>query len=186
MTKKASSSKKILKFLDKEGVLYKLFDHKTVYTAYDLAQTLKEDLNKVAKSLLIKKDKDRVIVVLPASRQLDLSKFKKKLKAKKISIEPEKAIAQIIKGTTKALTPFGRLYKDIPVYVDKALLKTKEVITSAGDFEQSLHLKTKDLLKATQGEVVDLGRAVKRSMAKPKAKRHPAKPKAKAKPKRRA
>ncbi|MBI2984369.1 MAG: hypothetical protein HYY50_01975 [Candidatus Kerfeldbacteria bacterium] len=47
---------KVTKKLDREKVKYEFVPHKTVFTVYDLAQTLKTKLNTIAKTLLVKAD----------------------------------------------------------------------------------------------------------------------------------
>ena len=47
-------SKKVLSYLDGKKISYEIVPHKKVFTAYDLAQTLGEELNKIAKTLLVK------------------------------------------------------------------------------------------------------------------------------------
>lgn len=124
--------------------------HKTVYTAYDLAQTLKAKLGEIAKTLVVKADKFYVLVVLPASHKLDLGKLKKFLKAKKVEIAKEKVMSTVFKVKPGAITPFGELHK-VPVYLDKALLKAKKIIASAGTYEDSVVMTVKNFLKAVKG-----------------------------------
>lgn len=138
--------KKILNYLEKKGVKYEKVKHKTVYTAFDLAQTLKEKLEKVAKTLLVKTEKGYALVVLPASLKADLAKLKKLMKAKKIEIAKEGLMKTIFKVKPGTITPFGGLHK-IPVYLDKALLKVKEILVRAGSYTESLRIKIKDYLK---------------------------------------
>lgn len=151
-------SKKLLNYLDKAKVGYKTIKHKTVYTAYDLAQTLKAKLNEVAKTLVVKADKVYVLVVLPASRKLDLGKLKKILKAKKVEIAKENVMKKIFKIKPGAITPFGELHK-VPVYIDKTLLKAKKIIANAGTYEDSVVMTANNFLKAVKGAVVgDFGK----------------------------
>ena len=75
--------KPLVKFLDKHGINYDVLEHKTVYTAYDLAQTLKKEVKDIAKTLALKADKQYILIVLPASHKADLAKLKKLLKVKK-------------------------------------------------------------------------------------------------------
>ncbi len=139
--------KKILNYLKKNKIKFERVVHKTVYTAYDLAQTLKEKLNKIAKSIIIKTEKGYSILVLPASRVADLKKLKKFLKAKKIEIAKEKVMKDFFKIKPGTITPFATLHKKVPLYIDKALLKVKEILVNAGSYTDSLRLKVKDLLK---------------------------------------
>jgi Ala-tRNA(Pro) deacylase len=149
--------KKVINYLDKAKVGYKTIKHKTVYTAYDLAQTLKVKLSDVAKTLVVKADKIYVLVVLPASHKLDLGKLKKVLKAKKVEIAKEKIMKVVFKVKPGAITPFGELYK-VPVFIDKALLKAKKIIAEAGTYEDSVIMTAKNFIKAVKGTIGDFGK----------------------------
>jgi len=149
--------KKIINYLDQAKVGYKTIKHKTVYTAYDLAQTLKVKLSDVAKTLVVKADKIYVLVVLPASHKLDLGKLKKVLKAKKVEIAKEKIMKVVFKVKPGAITPFGELYK-VPVFIDKALLKAKKIIAEAGTYEDSVIMTAKNFIKAVKGTIGDFGK----------------------------
>ena len=150
-------SKKILKYLDSAKIGYKPLKHKTVYTAYDVAQTLRAKLNEIAKTLVVRVDKIYLLAVLPASRRLDLGKLKKIAKAKKIEIAKENVMQKIFKVKPGAVTPFGALYKT-PVFVDKALLRSKKIIAGAGTHEDSVIMTTKNFLKASGGTVSDFSK----------------------------
>lgn len=155
---------KITSFLKKNKIKHEVLDHKTVFTAYDLAQTLKRKLNEIAKTLLVKVDNGHVVVVLSAAHQVDFKALRKLLNAKNVEIAGEKVMVKLFKVKPGALSAFhGSMYK-LPVYVDKGVLKAQKVVVQAGSFEQSLHLKTKDFIKAVQGEIV------KFAQSKPKVK----------------
>jgi prolyl-tRNA editing enzyme YbaK/EbsC (Cys-tRNA(Pro) deacylase) len=143
-------SKTLLKHLDLGGVAYEVVPHKKVYTAYDLAQTLGEKLDGVAKTLLVKVQLPKVekrgeyfVVVVPASYRANFQKIKKMLKAKKVEIASEKAMTKL--GLKPgAITPFAPFH-GLEVLLDKALLKTKNVLVRAGSYTESLRVKVKDL-----------------------------------------
>ncbi len=153
-------SKKILNHLKKNKVPFEVVKHKKIFTTFDLAKTLKEKMEKIAKTLLVKTDKKYVLVVLPAHYRLDLAKLKKVLKTKKAELAPEKVMEQIFKVKAGAITPFGSLHK-AEVWLDKALAKTKEVLINAGSFTESLRLKVKDLQKLENASLADLGKVFK-------------------------
>ncbi|MDZ4229770.1 MAG: hypothetical protein U1C53_01400, partial [Candidatus Veblenbacteria bacterium] len=57
-----------------------------------------------------------------------------------------------------ALSPFhGPLYK-LPVYVDRAVMRAQKAVVQAGSFEESVHMKTKDLLKAVEGKLANFSK----------------------------
>ena len=144
--------KPIIKFLDKHGVKYDVVEHKTVFTAYDLAQTLKKELKEIAKTLALKADKQYILIVLPASHKADLTKLKKLLKVKKLEILKEKKLADIFKMKPGTIAPFAK-FLGIPVYLDKSLLKNKLIIASSGSYSKKVQMKIKDYL-LTGAEVV--------------------------------
>lgn len=162
-----SISKKIESYLKKAGIKYEAVKHKKVYTAYDLAKTLKKQLNMVAKNLLIKADKKYVVVSIPAGYQLDLGKLKKALKAQAVRIAGEPEIKKVLKLKLGMLPPFAGLH-NLELVVDKALSRVKEVFTNAGSFTDSVRVKVKDLHKLENARVADFAKkAVKKAVKKP-------------------
>lgn len=142
-------SNQVTKFLDGAKVKYNLIEHKVVYTAHDAAQTTKKKLGEIAKVVLIKADKDLVLIVLPAGKYVDFSGIKKALKAKKISIASEKDITKYLKTKVGLLHPFGSQY-NIKTLLDKSMAKSKKIIASAGSYTHSVELAIKDFKKLIQ------------------------------------
>lgn len=138
-------SKRLLNKLEKHKVKYKVLPHKTVYTAYDLATTLGEELQRVAKTLLVRADKRYILVTLPAHYRIDLEKLAKLLKTKVVTIAPEAAIKKLklIPGTTP---PFGSLV-GLDAVLEKSLEKAGDMIVRAGSLTESLGVKVKDFVK---------------------------------------
>lgn len=189
--KKVAIPKALLAALDKRGLPFEVVSHRKVYTAYDLAQTMGEDLNRIAKSLLLSVDLpemkvkgQKVVLVLPASYRADFGMVKKIMKAGRVSLAPEKVIAKLgIEPGTQP--PFSALYGDALVLVDKGLLTTRDAIFRAGSLTDSLRMKVKDFVKAENATVGRFGAksGVKLQVhAKPKkAKKRPARKAAKKK-----
>ena len=149
--------KKLLNHLDKNKIKYEVMKHRTVYTAYDAAQTMKRKLQEIAKTLLVKADKKYYLVVIPAHYKLDLSKVKKLLKAKKVQLAKEGEMKSKFKVKPGAITPFGTIHK-AEVLADKTLLKMRDAIFSAGSFTESLRMKVKDFLKVEDAQTGNLGK----------------------------
>jgi len=147
---------KIKNYLTKNKLKFEILKHKTVFTAYDLAQTTKTKLSEIGKTLFIKADKAYYLVILPANRRLNIPKLKKLLKAKKISIARENEMKTKLKIKPGAITPFGSLYK-IGVVLDKSLSRVSHGLFGAGSFTESLRLKIKDYLKMEKPVTGDVG-----------------------------
>ncbi len=146
--KKISKPKtnKITKFLNEAKVKFKLLEHKVVYTAHDAAQTTKKKLGEIAKVVLVKVDKDFVLIVLPAGKYVDFSGIKKALKAKKVDLASEKDIAKYLKSKVGLIHPFGSQYK-LQTLLDKGLAKTRKMVASAGSYTESVEIALKDFEK---------------------------------------
>lgn len=173
---------KLKNYLDKKKLAYEPVEHKTVFTAYDLAQTLAAPLDTVVKTLLIKADKQFYLVALSAGLRLDLKKLKTHLKAKQLSIAKEKDMTTAFKVKAGALTPFGGLH-GVPVVADIGLKKVTRALFGTGSFTDSVRLKVADYLKA---EAAVLAKISQRSDLKLQVKlaKHRSKPKSKRKTKR--
>ncbi|MDP2587746.1 MAG: YbaK/EbsC family protein, partial [bacterium] len=138
---------------------YKILSHRTVYTAFDTAQTLKIDPKIVAKTLIVQADRQLVIVAIPGDRNLDIPKLKKVISQwskqqgqaaiKKVSLVTERTITNKLTKTTSAVVPVGGLYK-LPTIIDTALLSLKKVVLNAGSFELSLEMSGAGLKKLAE------------------------------------
>jgi prolyl-tRNA editing enzyme YbaK/EbsC (Cys-tRNA(Pro) deacylase) len=180
-----SIPKHVIAHLKNTKVKFEIVPHRTVYTAYDLAQTLGEKLENIAKTLLVKVELPQVskegkkyfVVAVPASYRIDLKAVQKYLKAAKAVLADEK---EMIKLGMKAGSgmPFVSMYKDVGLIVDKSLEKTAKGLVRAESLTESLRMKIKDLIKSENALVAKVGLKVKMPKA-PKAKKQVKKPKRK-------
>jgi len=151
-SKKAKLPLKLVKYLHKTGVKHQILEHRTVYTALDVAATMKKKMNEIAKSLLVQADKNYYLVLLPADYNLDFKKLKKAISAKTgktikvVKIPAEKVMQTVLKIKAGAMSAFGKLH-ELPVYVDKGLVKTKKAVFSSGSFNHSVEMAVKDFIK---------------------------------------
>ncbi|MBP9748645.1 YbaK/EbsC family protein [Patescibacteria group bacterium] len=170
-----SIPKQVTSYLEKKGVRYEIVPHKKVFTAYDLAQTLGQSLETVAKTLLLHVQLPEIrskgkyyIVAVPASYKVELERIKKTLRATDVTIASEKVMKKL--GIEPgALSPFAALH-ELELLIDKALLKSKDVFVRAGSLTESLRLKSKDLHKMEQAMAGVFGKKSGiKLQAKPKA-----------------
>ncbi len=170
-TKQKRPPAKIINYLEKMGVSHDILEHKTVYTAIDAANTLKKKLGQIAKSLLVKADKDYYLVLLPADKNLHEEKLKKIISQQKgkevktIKIPGEKIMSEVLKVKQGALSAFGQIHK-LPVIADKELEKTKKAVFPSGGFNHSVEMAVKDFLKLEDAVLANIG--VKKKIKTPK------------------
>ncbi len=169
-------SASVTKYLLKKGLDPELILHRTVFTAYDLAQTLRRPLDTIAKTLLVKTDKGLALAVLGANTRLDLKALGKLLGSKKLSIATEKDMVKHFRVKPGAMTAFGGLH-NVPVALESGLAKAKKALFPTGDFTQSFDLALSRYVKA---EAPTIGRFGQKNSLKLQAKA-PAKPKRRAK-----
>ena len=140
-------SQKAIKFLEEARVKYELIKHRVVYTAYDKAATLKVPQKIVGKTLLMKLDKDLVLVLIPANKNLDKNKLRKVVKAKKVDFVSERIMKNKLKGVkVGAIPPFGILWK-LSVFADRGFMKNPKIIISAGYYNMSIKISPVNLKK---------------------------------------
>ncbi|MFP4514578.1 MAG: aminoacyl-tRNA deacylase [Parcubacteria group bacterium] len=174
---------KVKKYLEKAGIKHDILEHKTVYTAIDAAKTMKKDLSEIAKSLVVKADKDYYLILLPADYNLDEKKLKKAIEkgkdkeVKAIKIPGEKMMEKALNLKTGALSAFGNLHK-LNVIVDKKLEKAKKAVFSSGSLNHSVEIAVKDFVKLENAVLDSFG--VKKKV---KIEKKPSKSKAKTKKK---
>lgn len=141
-----SISPKVEQYLKQSKVKFEIVGHRKVFTAYDLAATLREQLDSIVKTLLVKADTRLVLVVMPASRRLDIPKLKKFLGAKTVLIASERDMVSKLKIKPGAITGFGTIHK-VEVAADKTLGKITHALIGAGSFTDSVRMKMREYLK---------------------------------------
>lgn len=159
--------KKLQTYLNKTATAAEAVTHRTVYTAYDLAQTTGIKLEHIAKTILVKIEPPyggtgakHIIAVLPASHQLDLKKLKEILRAKKISIADERVMSKLFKIKAGAITPFSAMHGNAPVFIDRALFKAKKIMARSGSFTDSLFVRPKDFIRVSGGSLASFAKKV--------------------------
>ena len=178
--KKDKIPTKVKKYLEKAGVKHDILEHKTVYTAIDAAKTMKKDLQQIAKSLLVKADKDYYLILLPADYNLNEKKLKKVIEKgkekeiKAIKIPGEKMMEKALNLKAGALTAFGNLHK-VNVIVDKKLEEAKKAVFSSGSLNHSVEMAVKDFVKMENAILDSFGVKKKVKMTDNKQKRKPKK-----------
>lgn len=143
-------------FLDEAGVEYELLPHPHTETAAAEAEALGLDARDVAKTLVVSTPGGYVRVVLPASERLDLHKLREHVEGgKRIHLASEEDLERDYPGfELGAVPPFGG--SSDRVLVDSRLAERDNVVLEAGSHEQSVRIRTADLVELTRAQVIDL------------------------------
>lgn len=161
-------SKKIEKILEEGKVRYEIIEHKTTYTAIDKAATNAKNKIKpeeIVKALVLKADRKYVVALLSSNKDLDVLKFKnlingqlqkekkilaktdpraaKKIKShKKVELAKEAWMKKNIPGKIGAVPPFSKLLS-LEIYIDRGLLKQRQLYFGCGEYELSIKMTPK-------------------------------------------
>lgn len=147
--------KKIINFLDKNSAKYETIKHRTVYTAFDKSATLKVRPKIIGKTLAMKLDKNTVLVLIPANKNLDKQGLKKLAKAKSVDFVKEAWMKNNLKGIKMgAVPPFGNLWK-MSTFMDKGLTQNPKIIINSGDYNFSLKISPAVLKKLIPDLIVN-------------------------------
>ncbi len=144
------NASRIFKFLTENKARYEIVPHRTVYTAYDKAATLRVKPNMIGKTLVLKMDKLILVVLIAGNKNLDKNKFKKTVNdwqkkkeekpVKKVDFISEKIMKNKFKGVKiGAIPPFGNLWK-LPTFIDKGLMKNPKIVVNGGDYNFSIKI----------------------------------------------
>jgi prolyl-tRNA editing enzyme YbaK/EbsC (Cys-tRNA(Pro) deacylase) len=149
-------SKKISGFLEKKAYKFQVVDHKTTFTAWDVAQTEKINPSEVVKSLALKADNDYFVALVSADKKLDKSKFLKFLNSlrkktgkktyRKIDFAKEAWMKKNLPGKLGAIPPFSELLK-LDIYADNLLAKKKFLYLGSGEYQASFRISAKQYFK---------------------------------------
>jgi nondiscriminating aspartyl-tRNA synthetase len=152
-SKKIDQFSKVTDFLDKEGIKYQTYEHEAVFTSEQAAKVRGTKLYQGAKALVFVGDGKPVMAVLPADRQVAVEKFKSLAGLKNLRMARAEEVEKFTGGVKiGAVPPLGNLYQ-MPVYVDKALGKNKEIAFNAGLNTRSIKMRYDDFVKVVKPQM---------------------------------
>jgi Ala-tRNA(Pro) deacylase len=145
--------------LDEAGVEYDVLPHAHTESSADEAKALGLPPTAVAKTLVLAAPEGYVRAVVPASERIDLRKVRDHVEGgKRVHLATEDDLKRDFPDfELGAVPPFGGASRN-RVLVDSRLAEQSSVVLEAGSHEQSVRLKTEDLLTLTGAQVVDLSK----------------------------
>jgi Ala-tRNA(Pro) deacylase len=151
-----NAPKSLLDELDQAGIEYELIPHPRTESAAAEAEALGVAPREVAKTLVLTTPDGFVLAVLPASERLDLAKVREFLKDDQAALATEELLAGAYpEFELGAVPPF--VHGD-RVLVDVRVCENLTVLLEAGTHEQSLSLKTRDLVSLSNALLADICR----------------------------
>ena len=144
--------------LDRAQVEYELLPHAHTETAAAEAEALGLDAGEVAKTLVLTSSEGFVRAVIPATRRLDVHKVRELLGAKDVELATEELMGEAyLEFELGAVPPLGGPAGD-RVLVDLGLRQRERIVFDAGSHEQSVRVRSDDLVRIAGAQVADLCR----------------------------
>ncbi len=137
---------KIKKLLEENKISYEAIEHEPVVTSEDAARVRGNKLSMGVKAMILKCDKEFIMVTLPANKRIDSDKVKKQLNSKKLRFASIEEVKEIIDCERGGVPPFGFLF-GIKTLSDKGILDNKEIEFNAGLTTKSIKMKSQDYFK---------------------------------------
>ena len=148
-----------MRFME-QGLAYEVHDHPYAVTAQEVAAAEGRSGWQVAKPVFVWAQGELVMVVVPATMEVDLDRAATALGVERTRLATETEFADRFPDCdTGAEPPFGNLY-DMRVYADERLLEEPQVTFSLGRHDQAATVATDDFVAVARPAWVQVGSPV--------------------------
>jgi len=138
---------KIRKTMKEQKISVDCIEHEPVYTNPAMAEALGVKESHTVKSLVLKTREGKFVVfVLPGDKKMDWKETARQLNTKKIEFAKPEEVLQLVGCEVGCVPPFGHL-SEIPIYMDRDLLKKDMVYFNPGVHDKSFKVKAWNLRK---------------------------------------
>ena len=139
--------RKLKIFLDDAGVRYHLIPHAYTATAMETAQATHIDGKEMAKTVIVRIDGELMMVVVPATHQVDLEHLQILTGADMLGLADEHDFDdRFPECEIGAMPPFGNLY-GMRVYASEALLEDEKIVFHAGTHTEAVRMSVGDYIR---------------------------------------
>ena len=126
-------------YLDDQGVEYDVMTHKKTDSSSGTTDASHIPGGRLAKGVVVKREKGYLLVVLPTSRRLDLKELADWLK-QPVELATEEELSGLFPDcVTGAVPPVGAAY-GLKAVVDESLEKQEDIYFEGGDHRTLVHL----------------------------------------------
>jgi Ala-tRNA(Pro) deacylase len=164
----------VTEHLERLGCAFQVIPHRQAYTSIDEARALGVDAGEVLKTLALRTAGRYALLVIPASRRLDLHLAREAVGDHRARLATEEELVRDFAGyQLGALPPLAGLV-DAAVYVDPEVLRHDTVAFAAGTQTESVKARPGELFRGGQVRTVPLIRSPERGSEDPVGRRRAA------------
>ncbi|MGB0132190.1 aminoacyl-tRNA deacylase [Chlorobium sp.] len=148
--------RRLREFLDSHDIKYFVVSHSPAYTAQEVAASAHVPGKELAKTVMVTIEGKLAMAVLPASKQLDLERFRSIAGTRDAGLAGEQEFAFLFpECETGAMPPFGNLY-GLDVYVAEELEEDDDIAFNAGSHTELVRLAYRDFKRLVNPVVAAL------------------------------
>ena len=124
-------------------------------TAKEAAESLKTDVGSIVKSLLFRSQNNFFLCLVSGDKRCSLNKLKKIKNFKDISMANPQSVKEVTGFTIGGVSPIGHL-KKIEIFIDNNLKRFEKIYAAAGHPHCVYKIDFENLIKITNGTVMDI------------------------------
>jgi Ala-tRNA(Pro) deacylase len=145
---------RVTEYLEKQGVEYEVREHRSTFTAQQMAAEEHVPGMTVAKPVVVRADNKFYMCVLPACYKIDFDLLKEQLGARQVELADEKEMAGIFGDCALgAEPPFGNLYQ-LETIMDQSLEDDYEIVFQSGTHEQAIRISMDEYKRLVQPKIL--------------------------------
>jgi Ala-tRNA(Pro) deacylase len=152
----------VTEHLEQRGIAFELIPHPQAHTSTEEARALGVDAGEVLKTLAVRTSSGYALVVIPASRRLDLHLVGEALGGRHARLASEEELDRDFADYQLSALPSLGALVGASVYVDPEVLRHDLVVFAAGTQTESVKLRTEELFDVQQARTVPLVRQPER------------------------
>ena len=128
---------------------------KTAKTAKDAAIALNCEIGAIVKSLLLKAENKFVLCLIPGDKKCSLNKLKKAISLKDVCMADAVQVKENTGFSIGGVSPVGHVNK-LQILIDKSFDRFVDVFAAAGHPNSIFKISTINLIKITNGKILDI------------------------------
>ena len=154
-------AQKLKRFLDDSGIPYVAIQHSPAFTAQEVAAVAHIPGRELAKTVMVKLDGTMAMVVLPATKKIDLDQLELVTGARTANLASERDFQTMFPDCEPgAMPPFGNLYS-MRVFVDELLALDEQIAFNAGTHAELVQMAFDDFQRLVSPTIAPLAWRVK-------------------------
>ena len=149
-------AERVREYLMTHGIPYEVTEHRTTYTAQEMAAIEHVAGREVAKVVMLMADDDLVMAVIAAPDHISMGKARAALAGDDVRLATEAEFSPAFEDCeVGAAPPFGSLY-GVPTVIDSRLLPAETIVFAAGSHTHTMHMVMQDYLQAATPREVEI------------------------------